>query len=98
MLYQEILHALQTAPNRYSYDKDLVMTYRLGYFAEGGHVPTIISLHDEAQGARVVEYFGNNNDAVKLDDDGLDVIVVPSSQVAPSGACGVPRIAQKERG
>ena len=42
------------------------MTYRLGYFAEGGHVPTIISLQD---GARVVEYFGHNG-AVSLGEIG----------------------------
>lgn len=85
-LYQEILYMLQTAPNVHRYEKDIILTFRLGYFADGASVPTVIPLEDEQQDCLVVDYFGGKQ-AVDAMSDGLDVIVIPAAQVSRSGVC-----------
>jgi hypothetical protein len=85
-LYQEILYALQTAPNPHGYEKDVILTYRLGYFADGADLPTVISLADEQAGRSIVEYYGNQEALLNM-TDGIDCIVIPATQISRSDIC-----------
>jgi hypothetical protein len=85
-LYQEVLYALQTAPNPHGYDKDVILSYRLGYFADGGDLPTVIPLEEEHAGRCIVEYFGTQEALLNM-TDGIDCIVIPATQVSRSGIC-----------
>eukprot|EP00611_Tribonema_gayanum_P026184 TRINITY_DN6158_c0_g1_i2.p1 TRINITY_DN6158_c0_g1~~TRINITY_DN6158_c0_g1_i2.p1 ORF type:complete len:132 (+),score=37.94 TRINITY_DN6158_c0_g1_i2:384-779(+) len=85
-LYQELLALMQRAHNPHHYGSELALTYRLGYFKhdDDSAVPTIIPLEHEQEGRLVLEYLEAQEARIK---DGIDLIVVPATQVAPSGLC-----------
>ncbi|CAM9288509.1 unnamed protein product [Discosporangium mesarthrocarpum] len=79
--FQELLHVMTSSPNPHQYGKDTKFHYRFGVFEEGGNgeIPTLVPLEEEAEGAKVLDYFTNTVCQ--------DLIIIPATQISPSGCC-----------
>ncbi|CAM9646625.1 unnamed protein product [Ectocarpus sp. 4 AP-2014] len=76
-LFQELLFTMINSSNPHNYGKDLRYKYRFAHPAQGINAPpTLVPVEHEQSDMPVLDYYQSQ-----------DLIIVPATQISPSGRC-----------